>query len=313
MGLTHFPNGIASFNVPVIGAGGGIPTTTGTYFFVDSATGSSGNTGKTPDAPLATIDQAINKCTANKGDVIVVMPNHAETVAAASGITMDVAGVTICGLGTWAAKPTLTFSATTSTIVVSAANCVISGLKLVSGVNDLANFITLSASGQTVANCDFSSGSATEYFNAISITTTYDNILIDGCTFLQPTDPEGTDAAAGTGAIYLVDSENVIIQNCKFRGQFETACVHNKTTACKGLIIDNCELSNELTVPLLLVATAEGVANRCYGATLTASDATEAQVWGTIGTIFWIHPSSALGNDSGGGGQLAVNGTAAAS
>ena len=313
MPLTNFPNGVTSYGVPVVGSGQ-IPTSTGTYFFVDSNTGSSGNTGLEPSKPLATIDSAINKCTADKGDVIVVMPNHAENVSSASAITLDVAGVSIIGLGQWASKPTLTYTgATTATVVVSAANCRISNLNFACAIDDLAAFIVLSASGQVVDNCNFSSSGATLYTGGIQITTTYDNILIYGCEFLQATDPDGTGAAAGTGCVYLVDSENVVIKSCRFRGQFESGIVHNKTTAAKGLIIDDCELSNELTVPLLLTTTTEGVCANCYGATLIASDATEAQVWGTIGTIFWIDGSSTLGNDSGGGGQLAVPGTAACS
>mgnify|MGYP006139353905 CR=1 FL=1 len=50
----------------------------------------------------------------NKGDVIVVMPGHAETVSGAAGINCDVAGVSIVGLGRGAARPTITMSAATT-------------------------------------------------------------------------------------------------------------------------------------------------------------------------------------------------------
>ena len=78
MGLTNFPNGISSFGVPVLG--GGAITTTGSIFFVDSVTGSNGNSGADSDHPFATIDYAIGKCTANKGDHILVMPGHNEAI-----------------------------------------------------------------------------------------------------------------------------------------------------------------------------------------------------------------------------------------
>ena len=53
MSLTNFPNGITSFGVPMMG--GMIPSTTGKYYFVNSVTGSNGNEGTDPSAPLATI------------------------------------------------------------------------------------------------------------------------------------------------------------------------------------------------------------------------------------------------------------------
>lgn len=307
--LTNYPNGVASFGVPVLP---GLPATTGSVWFVDSATGADGNDGYGPDSAMATIDAAIGKCTANKGDVILVMPGHAETITAAGGITLDVAGVSIIGLGVFTLKPTITLgTATTADVNITAANCRISNIRFVSNINSLGNFLDVDAGQFMVDNCDFITSSAKEAVNFINLATTKDDFIIRDCTFLQPTDPEGTGGAANTGAIYCVDSENILIEGCKFRGQFESAIVHNKTTACKGLVVKDCELSNELTVPFLLVTTAEGVCERCYGATLVASDASEAQVFGTIGTLFWISQSTSLGNDSGGGGQGSVTGTVA--
>lgn len=257
---------------------------------------------------FATIDAAVSECTANAGDVVFVLPGHTETIAAAAGIAMDVAGVAVIGLGRGTLKPTLTFSATASDINVSAANCLIKNFRCVSSINNLANFIDADIGQLTIEDCDFVTDSTHEAYNFINLATTFDDFVIRNCTFRQPTDPEGTGAAVNTGAIYCVDSENILIEGCSFRGQFESGIVHNKTTACKGLVVRNCELSNELTVPFLLVVTAEGVCDGCYGATLVASDATEAQVYGTIGTIFWI-TNTQLGNDSGGGGQNGVGGT----
>src|SRR4051812_13860248 len=100
--------------------------TTGNIFFVNSVTGSdSAGGGQNPDAPLATIDYAIGLCTANQGDRIYVMPSHVETISAAGGVALDVAGVEIIGIGTGAARPKVNFTATGSTFAVSAANCTV--------------------------------------------------------------------------------------------------------------------------------------------------------------------------------------------
>ena len=69
-----------------------------------------------------TINAALDSCVANRGDIIYLLPGHAVTVAAASGITGDVAGVSVYGLGEGADRPTFTFSATDATLVISAAS-----------------------------------------------------------------------------------------------------------------------------------------------------------------------------------------------
>ena len=109
MGFTNFPFGVTSFGIPMVGSGEIPATLLGKYFFVDSVTGISSNDGLSPTTALATVDQAVNKCTASKGDVIVVLPGHVETLATASvGIVLDVAGVTVVGLGSGNARPTFT-------------------------------------------------------------------------------------------------------------------------------------------------------------------------------------------------------------
>jgi hypothetical protein len=143
----NFPNGITSMGVPVIGSGD-IPTGTA-YWFVDSNHGSNGNEG-TWEMPYATIDHAIGKCTANGGDIIVVKPGHAETLASAGAITADIAGVTIYGLGNDADRPELTFSTSTAaSCLVTAANVKILNIVGIAGINALANPFHIQASGFT--------------------------------------------------------------------------------------------------------------------------------------------------------------------
>ena len=124
---TNFPSGIQSRGVPVEGFGGiGSPLLTmGNIYHVDSGatTANDGNAATNPKQPAATIDGAVGKCTANNGDVILVHPGHAETFSAAAGITFDVAGVTVIGMGVGGSRPTITLdTATTGDINVSAAD-----------------------------------------------------------------------------------------------------------------------------------------------------------------------------------------------
>ena len=50
----------------------------GKIFYVDATNGSTSNTGLTPTEALTTIDAAINKCTADRGDLIYLLPGHAD-------------------------------------------------------------------------------------------------------------------------------------------------------------------------------------------------------------------------------------------
>ena len=188
-------------------------------------------------------------------------------------------------------------------------NCMIKNIRCVSSVNNLVNFIDADEGQLRLENCDFVTSSTKEAICFINIATTKDDFEFVNCTFLQPTDVEGTDGNASTGAIYCVDTENILIQGCRFRGYFETAIVHNKTTKCQNLIVKDCELSNSIAVPFILVAASTGVCKDCYGATLACADATEANLYGTIGICFWLC-NTQLGNDSGAGGQNGIGGTA---
>lgn len=165
MGLTNFPNGITSFGIPVFGSGTQIPVTTGKYFFVDSNTGSDSNPGVDKDTPVATLDKALSLCTDNKGDVIILMPKHAETITGAGGITLDKAGVHIVGLGSYDARPRfLMDGATTVTCLVTAANVTVENVVFAAGHADVAVFATVTAKGCCFKYCKWEDNIATEDF-----------------------------------------------------------------------------------------------------------------------------------------------------
>ncbi|MEY2595078.1 MAG: hypothetical protein RI965_350 [Bacteroidota bacterium] len=87
---------------------------------------------------FADVDSAIGACTANAGDVIFVMPGHTETISAASGITCDVAGVSIIGLGNGSDKPVFTFgTSNAASVVVSADNVKILNIRGLAAIDGL--------------------------------------------------------------------------------------------------------------------------------------------------------------------------------
>ena len=92
--------------------------------------------------PFKTIDFAIGKCKADRGDIIFVMPGYTETIANATSLVMDVAGIAIVGLGIGGLRPTLTFSAAGSNIPVTAENMSITNFLIQSSVEDCVAVFT---------------------------------------------------------------------------------------------------------------------------------------------------------------------------
>jgi hypothetical protein len=119
-GNTNYPNGLSSRGVPVLG--GGIPATKGDVYHVDSGgtNADDNNEGKNPNHPLATIDAAIGKCTANNGDIILVSEGHVEDLATGEEIDADVAGISIIGLGQGPDRPRIDFNATNAKFSIGA-------------------------------------------------------------------------------------------------------------------------------------------------------------------------------------------------
>jgi hypothetical protein len=157
---TNFPSGVKSRGVPVEGLGGiGSPLlTTGNVYHVDSGADAAndGNAATNPKQPAATIDGAVGKCTANNGDVILVAPGHTETLSAAAGITFDVAGVTVIGMGVGGSRPTVTLdTATTTDINVTAADVQIHNIIFSMNYADIVEVFDLSAAGFVVNKCRF--------------------------------------------------------------------------------------------------------------------------------------------------------------
>jgi len=128
--MSNFPNGFTQ-GVTIRG----VPLTVahpGKVFFVnnssvyastdDGVAGADTPSAGTYQRPFASIYYAVQQCTASRGDIIFVMPGHAETIADATTLILSTAGVAIVGLGTGSLRPTLTFTAAAANIPITAAN-----------------------------------------------------------------------------------------------------------------------------------------------------------------------------------------------
>lgn len=209
---------------------------TGNVFYVDSTATGKGDTaghGTSPDSPFATLDYAIGLCTADVGDTIFVMPGHAENVATASAITVDVAGINIVFLGTGEKRAKFTFTATGGTIVVSAANVTMKGGLFINGVDAQVKMFSITGADFTFSDFEIRDNNASyQCTNPIVTTATADRLkLLD---FVVRANGGKTGSAS---AVKIVGGNDHIIIPKWIDGDYSVALIENVTTACDNLQI----------------------------------------------------------------------------
>lgn len=275
--MTTFPDGIYQYGGAPVGPADIF--TTGNVFFVSSVVGKSGWNGKVA-SPLSTIDAAVGKCTADKGDVIVALPGHIETVTAAAGLALDVAGIKLIGLGSGSLRPTINFTtAVGADMDVDAANITIKNFLFTGGFDALTGPIDINAADCSLINIETRdvTGQATDF---IVTDANADRLLIDGWIH------RGAAAAGADTAITIVGGDDIVIRNFNLYGNFAVAGIENVTTAAVRINIGGgggwnyIWTANAADTAVTLVATTTGFVGPNIAAMLTdnAANITEAFV-----------------------------------
>lgn len=289
MPISNYPNGFAN-GLNLRGVPVELPNP-GRVFWVNNSTvlpangigGSNGNPG-TYLKPFATIDYAVERCTANRGDVIYVMPGHIETVATAAAVALDVAGISVIGLGKGTKRPRFNFTATAGTVTVNAPNVAIVNMNFRASVSAVViglSVLTL-ATNCLVKSCVFDATIAgTDEFNR-SI-----NVGV-GCDGFAAEDNKMDMGIAGAAAaISLIGASNdMTIQRNTIQGDYSVANIESDTTASTRVhILDNLlinGLSTDINAKPVLecgALTTSGIVARNY---ILADLATQAAA--TVGT-----------------------------
>lgn len=190
--------------------------------------GSNGNSGLTPEQPLSTVNKAISLCTASRGDKIIILPGHAETIADATTLVLDKAGLTIIGTGEGALKPLFSFSATSSNIPLSAANVTLKGIVILATIDSVVAGITVSGANADIDIETRDTSAAIEFVSAIVTTTAASNIKIKA---------RHRGFAAGNAMTRYIDIVGVTDAeiDVDFFGIASTSVVDMRTTACNNI------------------------------------------------------------------------------
>lgn len=269
---------------------------TGNRFWVHSGTGTDATGwGYSPTAPTATIDYAIGLCTADKGDVIYVLPGHVETIAATNGFDADVAGIKIIGLGWGEIRPTLNFTQTASQVNVGADSVWIENIRFVAGVSAIVAGLQVEAVDDFVLkDCEFYWGDTTgwDFILAVELETPCRRALIQGCKFL------GEPAVAGcASAIKFTGgaSNNCTVRDCEFVGDYDPAAVNVPTALQQHfMFLNNRVYTTNAGEPYL--ETFAGTTGIIYGTIGCASAATIAD--NAVANAM-VHVENYVGNTTG--------------
>jgi hypothetical protein len=230
----------------------------GSQFFVDSVHGSLTGNGLTWATALNTLDAAVAKCTANHGDIIWVAPGHNEGITTAAQIDLDVAGITIIGLGTGSLKPTIDYDAGAASVAIGADNVTICNIRFRTSANAVVVGLDIEAGfdNARVFDCEFGyAETATDEFAiALRNNAGCDGTVIEGNLFAA-----GAQAAV-VGISLTGASDNIIIRNNRFTGAHSTAMINSITTLSTNLLIEKNVFYQGATEPAIeLIAASTGI------------------------------------------------------
>lgn len=214
---------------------------TGTRYFVDSTTGTdqAGN-GYSPSAPLATLDYCIsNRCLDDAEDIVYLMPGHAETVAAAADIVLDIRGVQIIGIGRGSNRPTFTFEGVVGAdIDFDAAEVTMRNIKFLNTEDGLTAALDINAADCGVFDCFFLDEGANNTVNWIEVAAAGDRFQCIDCW------NEGTDTAGNDAFITFSGAASYCrVERLRSHGDFAAANIE-MTAAATDVLIKDCRLEN---------------------------------------------------------------------
>ena len=284
MSISNYPNGfkngITIRGVPIT------VTNPGETFWVNNSGvlakggigGSDGNDGSY-QKPFATIDYAVGRCTAGRGDTIMVMPGHAETVSAAGDIVLDVEGISVIGLGSGTNRPTITFdTAATADIDINAENITVANIIFSANFADIAAAIDVNASAFTMQNCHFKATAILKNFKICiqPAAVNWMELVENTALLLDAADTHWVNLSAG--------GDGHIISGNLLHGNWGTAAIGGAGAVTRCTITDNriFNIATDADSCINMAATATGIMSGNHSA---GGHATAGHVPGDLGSI----------------------------
>lgn len=235
MGLTNYPNGVSSFGIPVLG-GANIPFT-GTYYFVDPANGSDGNTGLSPSRAFSTLYKAHASMTSGANDVCYLISNGLASGSARLSLANAQLVDSSVSAGTlvWSKNACHLIGITAPSNVAQRARIAPPSGTYTQATFGSGNFVTVSGSGCYFANFSVFNGFSTGGTNQIAWTDTgsrnaYENVNIFGMAdAVSAADAGSRSLKIGSGG-----SGELTFVNCVIGGDTITRSAANASVEFSG-------------------------------------------------------------------------------
>ena len=169
-GFTTTPGGGKTFLVHNLGASA----------LSDLPAGFAGN----PDGFFQSVQAALNACRLGRGDKVILLPGHVESVSTANfwssiGTVPTCSDVEIVGVGTGSNRPSFTWTTAASSILFNAANIKLRNVRLfLAGAHAAGSALTvaapisITADGCEITDCEIAYGFQANRIVSIGITTT---------------------------------------------------------------------------------------------------------------------------------------------
>lgn len=257
MPVTNFPQGLSSFGFNLIGSGPYMGA--GQVFWVSSLTGTDASgRGTDPTRPFKTINFALSKCFAPSGskvggDFIFVLPGHTELITAAGSsaspgptgsISVNVAGVTIVGLGNGKQRPLIQWTAAAGQFIVNQPNFRIENIQfdMATQITGVTAGITASVSDVQINNCViYGSTTTARALVCVNLTAGWANFSMYGT---QITSNAGLPAAGGTSLIAAAAGDGFYLRYCYLNGDSVNSTIDFGTAIVTSVVIEFGEAIN---------------------------------------------------------------------
>ena len=273
-----------------------LPAAHGKIIYCDDG----GSDGEGTSWQTAKVTLAKAEALAVAGDTILIGESHNENITT-GGDTIDIAGVTVIGMGEGDTRPLFDFDAAADEITLDAAGITLKNLRFRPGATVVVAALRIedTALGATIENCSFVDGEVAatdEFVDAISVDTLAADLTVRNCTYYS----------TGTNTNTFVNLDEATIANtsiigCMVFGAFAESPIWAGNAVPTNILIKDNVITNttsgELCIEFQGAATGMIVGNRLYsdtfGSVLNPGSATcvENYASNAINTSAYLVPS----------------------
>jgi hypothetical protein len=242
----------------------------GNIFYVDSNAADAADedgAGRVPEYPFATLDYAVAACTADNHDYIFLMPAHNENLGDAQ-IDLDVAGISVIGLGSGDQRPRFDFDHANASIDIGADGIRVENIRLLPSVTAVLIGIDVEAgsTGTVLKDLEILPGEdgagVDEFVLGIDLKAGASRTVIDGLKYRM----HASTAHANAGISLSGASDDVEIKNCDLvvLGGAAVAPIKGITTLSTNVRIHHNLLVSDAEPGIELLTGTTGVAHNNY-------------------------------------------------